>query len=452
MITKNKLGILLFITILVIASKSEAQQHWSKVDRGVGFSYSSQVNALLTDTVNNYLYIAGKFDSAGNIKSAGLTRWNIDHYEFCGNWKNFKSLCFYEGKLFIGTEESVAFFDSTGTCTPKGYWSANGPVTSLCIYRNKLYAGGKFSSVDGVTAWRIACYDGTQWSAVGDGVYWSEACCSSVDAMTVWRDKLIIGGTFDRAVNSDNSEINAGSIVAWNDTSWSAIGEMTQQTTGVNTGYIFSLGTYRGDLIVGGGSQFDFADGVPVRGIARYDGINWHSLANGVNNEVRCMVVKDTSLYVGGSVYIGQTDYDSYGVLRWDGTSFHKVDSGLGNVNALAVYDGVLYAGGGFNKKGMRNIARLLPDTVHTGVTASAVQKPQLVVYPNPVTDQLIIGSDWLAEKIEVANLLGQTVTELSLSTPSKEIEIEVSNLPEGMYLLRMKTKEGWSVTKFIKQ
>jgi len=448
----NKTALLLY---LLISTSLYAQQHWQNVKGGVGNSDINQhVSALLNDTAHHVLYVSGSFKVADDtVSSAGWaiwdgTKWSTNNpYPSGGTGlPSTRALALFNGYIYGGTNGTV--FHNNGS-----QWildgDFDGAIKCFCIYHNKLYAGGKFSSVNGVTAYRIACYDGVKWDSVGGGVYWSQACCSSVEAMCVWRDKLVVGGTFDRAVNPDGSEIPAGSIVLWNDTSWSAIGEMTQQTTGVNTGYLFSLGVYKGDLIAGGGSQFDFADGVSVRGIARYDGSNWYSLANGVNNEVRCMIEKDSSLYVGGSVYIGNTDYDSYGVLRWDGMNFNKIDSGLGNVNALAIYDDVLYAGGSFNKRGMKNIARLVPDTIHVGVTEVGAGK--IYLYPNPVTEQLMVVSEQRTASYEIQNMLGQTILRKTQDTRRKT-EIDVSNLPQGMYLLRMRTKEGWSIGKFVKQ
>ena len=55
-------------------------------------------------------------------------------------------------------------------------------------------------------------------------------------------------------------------------------------------------------------------------------------------------------------------------------------------------------------------------------------------------------------KEVQISNILGQSLITTQVSQAKKETEIDVSVLPQGIYLLRVKTKEGWSIGKFIKE
>ena len=92
---------------------------------------------------------------------------------------------------------------------------ANNTVTAVATDgAGNLYVGGDFSVIGGVSANRIAKWNGTSWSALGsgmDGSVWALA----VDA----NGNLYAGGLFPTA---DGLTVNQ--IARWNGTSWSALG------------------------------------------------------------------------------------------------------------------------------------------------------------------------------------------------------------------------------------
>jgi len=103
---------------------------------------------------------------------------------------------------------------------------------------------------------------------------------------------------------------------------------------------------WQGDLYVGG--RFAHADGVPVNGIARWDGTAWHALGNGVQGEVLELAVYDNMLAV--SVLNANLDGS---IAFWDGsnwTSTNLTFNHQGRAYALTVFDDKLVAAGNFNK------------------------------------------------------------------------------------------------------
>ena len=99
------------------------------------------------------------------------------------------------------------------------------------------------------------------------------------------------------------------------------------------TQFIRTLALYNGDLIAGG-SEADFGN------VARWDGVGWNVMGTGLPGQVHALAVFEGELYAGGAFN---------GVSRWDGSDWVEVGVPFnGVVERLAVYQGQLYAGGSF--------------------------------------------------------------------------------------------------------
>lgn len=76
----------------------------------------------------------------------------------------------------------------------------------------------------------------------------------------------------------------------------------------------------------------------------------------------------------------------------------------------------------------------------------SQFDKSDIKVFPNPVQNQLNIDSPEEVLSIEIFDLLGKKIFE------SKTKTIDVSELQNGIYLLKINTNQGSYIQKFIKQ
>ena len=75
-------------------------------------------------------------------------------------------------------------------------------------------------------------------------------------------------------------------------------------------------------------------------------------------------------------------------------------------------------------------------------------------IYPNPATGKIIVASDnTLNEEsfVSIFDIKGQQVIQHNFQN-HKRIEIDVSNLPKGVYLMKILTKEGMEVKKLLIQ
>ena len=152
------------------------------------------------------LYAAGDFDFAGSVAANHIARWNGSQWSSVGTAGNGVSAPNGGEALY----DLAVFDDGSGA----------GPA---------LYAGGYFTTAGGVSANNIARWDGTAWSAVGGGL---EEGLPFV--FTVFDDgggpALYVGGSFRKA-----GGMPANRIAKWDETRWSALGN------GVASGSVAAL-------------------------------------------------------------------------------------------------------------------------------------------------------------------------------------------------------------------
>src|SRR5690606_31418228 len=197
---------------------------------------------------------------------------------------------------------------------------------ALAVYNESpaasLFVGGRLSLAGSVETQCIARWDGQQWTDVGGGFETPKSGATpSVAAMAVYDDgsgpALYVGGTFQRVGGRD-----ALNLARWNGSEWAEVGG------GVGRGpndEVLCLAVFddgRGPALYVGG-QFEEAGGVPAANIARWDGTAWEALDEGVaGGEVRAMTpYEDASgptLLVGGWFSTAGTHASPY-LAKWAG-------------------------------------------------------------------------------------------------------------------------------------
>lgn len=75
-----------------------------------------------------------------------------------------------------------------------------------------------------------------------------------------------------------------------------------------------------------------------------------------------------------------------------------------------------------------------------------AMQSVSLQLYPNPVTDRLMLSADMPVQRVQVFDMTGRMVMS------STGTELDVSALPAGLYMLRAMGETGVGSKKFIKK
>jgi len=310
---KKKILFFLIVQYILFVNNCNSQV-WSYFG---GSGFNGSVNSLVV--FNNELIAAGSFTMAGGVNTNRIAKWN-----------------------------------GTGW-TPLGS-GTNDNIYSLIVFNNELIAGGKFTSAGGNTANRIARWNGANWLPLGTGVS-SGGIVTSINALTIYNNELIAGGSFDSA-----GGISAINISKWNGSIWTPLGSGLYHT-GVSTiDGVRSLTVFNNELIAGG--AFDIAGGVSVNYISKWNGTNWSALGSGIGGAasappwIYALTVFNNELYAGGNFWFAGGNSSNF-IAKWNGTNWASLGIGIGPhtsvnncVSALSVFNNSLFAGGVFDSAG----------------------------------------------------------------------------------------------------
>jgi hypothetical protein len=238
-------------------------------------------------------------------------------------------------------------------------WSAlgagvNDTVRALAVSGTDLYAGGDFTTAGGVSVSCIAKWDGTTWSALGSGMAYG-SFTPRVYALAVIGSDLYAGGEFKTA-----GGVTVNHIARWDGTEWFPLGP--GMWTGDDLLGVYALAVSGSDLYAGG--YFSVAGGVTVRNIAKWNGVMWSAFGTGIRREglicsVNALAANGSDLYAGG-FFSEAGGLSANDIAKWDGTSWSALGTGMGediwtgDVNALAVIGDALFAGGEFSTAGSK--------------------------------------------------------------------------------------------------
>ncbi len=293
----------------------------------------------------------------------------------------------------------IARFDGANW-TPLGA-GMNNTVLDLALFDDgageQLYAAGSFTAAGAVIAQRLARWDGAAWSSIG-------AFNGSVFALAVFNDgsgdHLYAAGAFTTI-----DSLPAKHIARYDGANWAPL----NAGVGPTAGAVFDLAVFNGRLIAAG--DFNSADASPASNIAAWDGATWSALGPGLNDEVHTLLAADLGagqrLFAGGVFTLaGSTSVNR--IAQWDGASWTPLGAGVtdtgARVRALALYNDngpSLFVGGEFlhvgNNVTASRIARYdganwFP--VDQGVDTSVAA---LAPFGDPASPQLAVAGDFTA-------------------------------------------------------
>ncbi len=128
--------------------------------------------------------------------------------------------------------------------------------------------------------------------------------------------------------------------------------------------------------------------------------------------------------------------------------ALYKINEGTGDItlNEVTSVDANLQCAGGCAE---------IPtwETVSNTLSFSDNNMIDFSVYPNPVaTDFFTIqtNTDEMIQKIELTNVLGKMVKSIELSVSTNVINVNVSDLNSGIYILKTRTSQGMGTKKLV--
>lgn len=357
-------------------------------------------------------------------------RIHLGGYYYLPSQVEIQSIGYLEFDLFASFYIYYKYNSTMGA----GNW-----VHALQKFNNKLFIGGYYTNWDStnyISYINSGNYPDPVPVTPGSGLNGTVRC------LIIFNNELYAGGTFTL---SGTTTVN--NIAKWNGTDWEALG------AGIN-GTVFSMTVYNNALIVGG--SFTTAGGVPTNNVAKWNGASWSALSSGLTGsgaEIDALEVYGTKLYAGG-IFTTSGSSTMINLAAWDGTVWDNVGAGVNNrVRLLKAFNNRLYISGDFNFANAvyHNHLVIYNDGSQTSITEEKTEKPDLNFYPNPANNIVTISSEKLISEIQVTDLSGKTLITVN-NIVSKNCSLNIDNLATGVYILKIKTGDGWIIKKFVKE
>ena len=116
----------------------------------------------------------------------------------------------------------------------------------------------------------------------------------------------------------------------------------------INDGYVEELGggfnSYVTCLVIDkngilyAGGNFTTVCGISVNYIAKWDGDNWESLANGLTCMPNTMIIDNNNNLIVGGNFVSENGTNLNHIAKWDGVIWTQLGDGLnGSVNCLSI-------------------------------------------------------------------------------------------------------------------
>jgi hypothetical protein len=229
--------------------------------------------------------------------------------------------------------------------------------THLAAVGDSLYLAGRFPDWRTPSKPRLLRWDGTSWQAVA-GL--PDRPTQEISSITSTPDGLLIGGRFGYVAETgvhDGPTTIVNNVAELKDGQWIPLGVDHGNGLGDE---VSALTWFQGELYAGG--NFTTAGGRPANHVARGDGTHWHAVGslagNGFDAPVDVLVTTPTGLVAGGQfsfANVGANPLASRGIARWDGTEWHPLGNDPapgfnGRVRTLLWSPPWLYAGGEFSE------------------------------------------------------------------------------------------------------
>jgi trimeric autotransporter adhesin len=321
------------------------------------------VSAILT-LANGEVVAGGSFGSAGSVNARRVARWTGTTWAPLGAGITSDGVTFVSALAVLGNGNLVAggnFMTAGGVLSNRlarwngSAWSPLGvggfaspfdaDVNAMIVRPNgDLVAGGSFRFAEGISANRVARWNGANWVPLGTGVSGGNATAVLALA-TLANGDLVVGGRFRSAGGNA-----ANGIARWDGSIWSSIG--SGSAIGAEN-WVHALAVLpNGDIVAGG--RFTSAGEVPALNIARWDGSNWLAMGSGVNGDVDALAVLADGNVIAGGLFTAAGGVPAASIARWNGIAWSPLGAGIdGSVFALAMSaEGDLVVGGDFTTAG----------------------------------------------------------------------------------------------------
>jgi hypothetical protein len=338
-------------------------QQWHTLGKSItwGRIYSLAISG-------DYLYVGGYFDAASDldIHTNAIARWNM----VTNTWSNVGGPGFSKtsgspdvyalavdgsGNVYAGGDfssvngipaQNVAKWDGNTWSAVGSLGTTNEKVEALLWHGSTLIAGGNFANLHYIAAW-----NGASWSSLGGGAD------KEVLALAADSSFLYVGGSFSTVTNPNATTVCVHYIAMW---TWSSGGYWLDMGGGFDGPDVDALAVGPDNMVYAGG-RFHNSGSVTTSNIARWNNGSWEavhastSLAEGVYGNVYALTFSGQDLWIGGGFQTAG-DFSTNYVVRWNLTDQQWFTPGgntpNGPIYAVLVIYPYVYYGGEFNSAG----------------------------------------------------------------------------------------------------
>jgi hypothetical protein len=262
--------------------------YWESLNANINspdYEYNS-VSSIVVDS-NDNIYIGGNFQYVGGVEVNSIAKYDGNVWSGLGG--GVYNFFFYS--LYNGYVGSIAF-DSNNNLYAGGRFNYVKIDTNLPIFVGyvELPDGSyKFVEENAESVSSIIKWDGTKWTPIGEGIYYS--FLSTIYSIAFDNNNnLYIGGRFSIRIDEEE-KIIAVNVAKWDGTRWDGLDyeNSISPYAEFNDIIIYTLNYNSSDNSIYAGGRFSSLGRNLVKNIARWDGNSWIALQEGFNNDVKCI-------------------------------------------------------------------------------------------------------------------------------------------------------------------
>ena len=263
--------------------------HWYPLGSGIGGTVVQMASR------GEELFVIGAFTSAGDMPATNVAKWNGAVWSGLGGGLSGPAMAVATSAHYVWVARTVetnfviSRWDGTSWADVARGNFGYGSISTILALDDSILVGGSFWGIDGTEVNNVARWDGTRWNSLGGGLSGEREYIPNDYPFTTVRALLQEGTNLYAAGSFTNAGgIKAMNVACWDGSRWSALGQgipgfascITVIGPGVCVYPVTSLAVVGGELFAGGG--FTVGDGTSRGYLAKWDGTTWTNVVEGV--------------------------------------------------------------------------------------------------------------------------------------------------------------------------